>query len=562
MKWRVRPIHRAGVAALVAALWLVPAASANSTQETQFQDDTLLVYKTQAEVAQTLNTLRSLGVDRIRVSVFWRLVAPAPDSRTPPSFAGGATDPGSYPAGNWVRYDQIVRLAAARGIGVNFNVTGAAPDWADEVSPDDEVRDVYYPSPGAFGSFVQAVGTRYSGSYVPTVTPPKKKGIAVGGVTLPGVPGTTGPTGPPEPTGPPLPRVNYWSLWNEPNQSHFLAPQWADANVPGGRAEASPRIYRQIVDASARALTASGHVKDTVLIGETAPKGQPPSSRLLKSSEPPLRFIRRLYCMADNLRFLRGNYAKALGCPTSNQAATFVKAHPALFYASGYAHHPYALLTAPQVRSKNTPEQRDYVALGDLNRLTATLAAIRSRYGFHGTLPIYSTEFGYQSDPPDPFAGFTPAGQAAALNESEFMSYSNRFVRSYHQFLLRDAAPNDSSVDYLKWSSFQTGLETLDGTRKAAYSAFRMPIWIPGARRGAGGSFRVWGVLRPAPNGSRQSADIQFKPAGGAFATIRSVTISNLRNVVDTRVALARSGAVRIRWGKLTSRAAPVVIGR
>jgi hypothetical protein len=564
MKWGVTFVNRAGVAAILAVLCLAPAASADKTEETQFQDDTLLVYPSASAVAGTLDTLKSLGVDRIRVSVYWRLVAPDPDSRTPPDFPHGASDPASYPPDSWLRYDNIVRLAAERGIGVNFNVTGSAPDWADEVSPDAEVDQVYYPSPGAFGSFVQAVGTRYSGSYVPTVAPTKpiKKGIKIGGVTIPGITGATGTTDvTPAPTGPPLPRVSFWSIWNEPNQSHFLAPQWRDANVPGGRAEAAPKIYRQLVDASARALTATGHLHDTILIGETAPKGQPPSSRLLKSSEPPLRFIRRLYCMDDNLHFLRGNYAKALGCPTSNQKADFVKAHPALFYATGYAHHPYALLTAPQVRSQNTPAERDYIALADLDRLTSAMATIRSRYGFTGTLPIYFTEFGYQSDPPDPFAGFSEAGQAAAINESEFLAYSNPFVRSFHQFLLRDSAPTDSPISYVRWSTFQTGIETLSGRPKLAYAAFRIPIWIPGASRGSGGSFRVWGILRPARNGSSQTAAIQFKPrSGGGFTTVKTVKVTNLRNVVDTRVNLTRSGAVRILWRGLASRSAPVTI--
>lgn len=549
------------VLALLIVLAAAPAAHARADQETQFQDDTLLVYPPAGEVATTMDTLKALGVDRLRVSVYWRLVAPSAGSRTPPSFKpGGATDPASYPPDNWKRYDTIVKLAAARGLALNFNVTGSAPDWATEVSPDDEVKEVFYPSPGAFGSFVQAVGTRYSGSYIPPVTTTKKNDGGVGGINLPpllgGATGTTGSTTVPG-TGPPLPRVSYWSLWNEPNQSHFLAPQWRGANVAGGRAEAAPRIYRQIVDAAARGLTASGHLRDVVLIGETAPKGR--ESKLLKSSLKPLRFIRRLYCVDDSLRPLRGNYARALGCPTANQRTAFPKAHPSLFYASGFGHHPYALLTPPSVPSLD----RDFVALADLPRLTATLATIRSRYGFNGTLPIFYTEFGYQSRPPDPL-GYSPAVQAAFLNQSEFLGYASPFVRSYHQFLLRDAAPNTEfpSSSLLYWSSFQTGIETLGGKRKQAFNAFRMPIWIPGASRRSGGSFRVWGVLRPARNGSTQTAEIQFRPrSGGAYRTVKKVTIHNRRNVVDTRVRLTRSGTVRLRWRGLASRNAPVSIG-
>lgn len=556
MKWDIR-CRALTLAAVLAALVLAAPASASRTQETQFQDDTLLVYPPASEVAATLNTLRSLGVDRIRVSVYWRLVAPNPDSRQRPSFApGGADDPASYPADKWERYDTIVKLAAERGIAVNFNVTGEAPDWALGTSPDAEVRNVYFPSAGAFGSFVQALGKRYSGSYVPgSASVPTSQGLGTG---LPVIGGSTLPPAVAGASGSPLPRVSFWSIWNEPNQSHFLAPQWKAAKVPGGRVEAAPKIYRQLVDTSSRGLAATGHANDTILIGETAPKGR--DSKLLKSSLKPLRFIRRLYCVDEKLRPLAGNTAVALGCPTHNQRTEFPRLHPGLFSASGFAHHPYSLLSPPEVQSID----RDYVALADLGRLTSTLATIRSGYGFRGSPPIYYTEFGYQSRPPDPL-GYPEATQAAFLNESEFLSYTSPFVRSYQQFLLRDAAPNTQfpRTSLLYWSSFQTGLATLGGHAKQAYGAFRFPLWVPSPARRRGGSFRVWGVVRPARNGSAQTVLIQFKPkfGGSGYRTIKTLPIQNLRNVVDTHVRLLSSGTLRLRWRSINSRAQSIQLG-
>ena len=61
--------------------------------EDQVQDDALLLYG-DADAAAT--ELRSLGVDRIRVTAGWATIAPAPHSRRRPSF--DATDPGAYPA--------------------------------------------------------------------------------------------------------------------------------------------------------------------------------------------------------------------------------------------------------------------------------------------------------------------------------------------------------------------------------------------------------------------------------------------------------------------------------
>ena len=225
------------------------AASAPLPRESTFQDDSLLVYNTPAGVTRTLNTLHGLGVDRVRVSVFWSLVAPAAKSRTRPNF--DASDPNAYPAGSWDRYDRIVTFAAADGIAVNFNLTDPAPLWATGSAPRTDIAPTFEPSAKEFGLFVAAVATRYSGSFVapkPTLEP-QHPGAAV-----------------------PLPRVDYWAIWNEPNQAGWLTPQL----VPGrGRAlvERSPTLYRGLVDAAWAALAGSGHAGDAILVGETAPKG-------------------------------------------------------------------------------------------------------------------------------------------------------------------------------------------------------------------------------------------------------------------------------------------------
>src|SRR2546430_2321305 len=120
-----------------------PAAAA-PTQESMFQDDYLLVFKSPSSVAKTMDTLRYLGVDRIRVTVFWNLIAPSAASRNKPRF--DATDPAAYSPGAWQTYDTIVRLAAARGIGVNFNVLGAVPARAGGRSTYAPLAGHFYPS--------------------------------------------------------------------------------------------------------------------------------------------------------------------------------------------------------------------------------------------------------------------------------------------------------------------------------------------------------------------------------------------------------------------------------
>jgi hypothetical protein len=100
---------------------------------------------------------------RLRLTIKWSAVAPAPTSTTRPSF--DANDPAAYPAGAWDRYDTVLRLAQDRGIGVDFNVTAPAPLWATTNSPKPQEREVWNPSPVEFQSIVHALGTRYSGTY-------------------------------------------------------------------------------------------------------------------------------------------------------------------------------------------------------------------------------------------------------------------------------------------------------------------------------------------------------------------------------------------------------------
>jgi hypothetical protein len=276
----------------------------------------------------------------------------------------------------------------------------------------------------------------------------------------------------------------------------------------------------------------------------------------------PLRFVRALYCVSTRLRPLTGAAASAVGCPTTDQTS-FPAQHPGLFQASGYAHHPYALLTPPALRARN----RDDIAMADIPRLDRTLRRIFAAYRQARRLPIYNTEFGYQTRPPDPF-GFRPGLAATYLNQAEFMSYLNPHVRSYDQFLLVDAPPLSGVPASQVWSSFQTGLEYGNGTPKPSLAAYRVPVFVPGAVRRRAGSFRVWGGVRPAPNGSAQTVDVLFRAGGrGRWRVIRRVVTHSPRNYLDVRIRLSRSGLLRLRWtdpagGVDLSRLVTIRIGR
>jgi hypothetical protein len=527
-------------------LWfaLAPAAAhAAAGQESSFQDDNSLIFNTTKGTAHALDQLAALGVDRVRVSVFWATVAPAADSRQRPAF--DAKDPGAYPPGSWNRYDQLVRLATARGIAVNFDITSPAPLWATGAdTPRTDIAPTYKPDPAEFASFVQAVGTRYSGSYrAPAVAASRAAGVPRQAPPLCVLLGNCPPVGtPPGPTsGDPLPRVSYFSIWNEPNQPGWLTPQWAPGPT-GGLVETAPRLYRGLVDAAFNALQASGHGSDTILVGETAPKGlnQRGTTRAIKA----LRFVRALYCVDARLRPLLGTSAEARGCPAQGDAKAFAAAHPGLFAATGYAHHPYELTFAPDKR----PKDRDYVTIANLSSLTSTLRTIFTRAGHRAAPPLYLTEFGYNTNPPNR-AGVTWAQQAAYLNQAEYLARRNPAVRTLTQFLLVDDAQRPGSDGTLATSAtFQTGLKTVKGTPKPSYAAYGLPLWVPETVIRRGRKLHVWGLVRPARRLGHKPLRVAVQLlTGGKPRTLATVTTS-ADGILDVRLALHGAGDLRLAW--------------
>jgi hypothetical protein len=519
------------LAALVLAA--VPsAAAASATQESMFQDDPRLVYGDPATQDATLDTLQSLGVDRIRISVFWQLLAPANDAVSKPSF--DATDPAGYQAPVWEKYDRLIKGALARGILVNLDITSPIPRWAASEAPADrqDLQKTWGPNPAEFGMFVKALGKRYSGTY---------QG---------------------------LPRVDNWSIWNEPNQAGWLTPQWSpDPRNPKRQVEAAPSIYRTLVQAGWQALADTAHGTDTILIGETAPQGTGSKDRGVSRSIDALRFIRQLYCLDDNLNILKGTSASVRGCP--DNAGTFVAQNPALFHATGFAHHPYDMLSPP-ARKTNID---DWVTMANLPDLSRELRRIYLRYGqkmqSSRGVPLYLTEYGYQTRP-DPFAS-SFSQQAAWLNQSEYIAARNKNVRALSQFLLVDDAPDpDYSVKtnpQLAWRTFQSGLELLSGKKKPAYRAYATPLFLKKARVRRGRAVPLFGMLRPAVPTSRPTVSIQWRSKNGRrWKTRKRIGVAGPRHYFNSTVVPLGTGYIRLRWTKggraLASRAAAVTVVR
>ena len=517
------PIVAAGICLTVA-----PArAHANSGQIEMFQDDTRLF----ASPGPTLQQIRDLGGGVLRVSVHWSSLAPF---ERPAGFDG--TDPASYTG--WDIYDEIVEDAQKDGIVVDFSVGGPAPQWATgSGQPKPGGFGAWKPSAAAFKQFVQAVGTRYSGTYDPTMD----KSVS-------GDPSD-------------LPRVSFWEIWNEPNFGMDLAPQ----AIKGSTVPTSPSMYRGLLDAGWSALQTTGHGRDTIVIGNLDARGQ--SAKATRgapqglpgnfAATKPLQFVRSLYCVNSMYKELRGGAAAVVGCPTNAAASRrFRPAHPALFRATGFATHPYPVNRPPDEASSADP---DYTEFSNLPRFASTLDRIQRIYGSGTHFRIYNNEYGYITNPPNrsltalnPHGQFvSPSTAAFYINWAEYLSWRNPRIASTMQYLLDDPNPRLAP----EYGGFASGLIFYGGKRKPSYDAYRLPLFLPTTTaRSRNQSLEVWGCVRPAQyarldSGAPQQVQIQFQRGSrGAFTTLRTVTINSSRGYFDLRMAFAASGSVRLAW--------------
>lgn len=404
-----------------------PAAQASSRQSSVFEDDHLLLWSGDAMRARALDQIKALGADTIHATVQWRRVAPAPNAIAKPAF--DASDPAAY--GNWAPWDALVAGAQARGLKVLWSPTGPAPSWASECRGSAAYRRRCSPRVSDWADFVHAVALRY-------------------------------------------PTVREWSFWNEPNHAHWLVPQTGKRD--GITVNLAAIRYRAMVQAATRALDATGHGSDLILMGETAPLGS-------SHSTAPVDFYRELLCLDRGYRPFRGVAARARGCDRLPH-----------LQISGVSHHPYTY--AGFAKPTNTGRPGD-APIGALGRITRVVDAA-ARFGIvPKRLPIYLTEFGFQTRPPDPF-GVTLGQQARYLNEADWIAYRDPRVASVAQYTLRD----DAALN-----GFNTGLCFTSGKAKPSLAAYELPIWVWRTGRRDG---RIWGQVRSAA-GQSVRLDIQLR---------------------------------------------------
>jgi hypothetical protein len=474
-------LRRLCFATLLLAALCAPAAHAAVDQASIMMDDDQLLYRSNTTQTRTLVTMRSLGADAVRATVLWKVVAEGADlsddeiarlkteklrdraraqrKRFKPN------DPRTYPTRNWDRYDNLVKQAASLGMRVYFTVTGPGPRYGHRKAPPSQRANAgtFKPIPTRFRSFVEAVGKRFSGQYR------DENGVRRA-----------------------LPRVALWSIWNEPNQPGWLSPQW-EGDVPS-----SPYLYRELFQAGYEGLQRSGHAGDGILLGETAPLGS--DKKGPRNGIRPVPFLRELVCIKPDGTPYTGADATARHCDD------FAKKGP--LKAVGFAHHPYTKKVAPSV----APKSPDELTMGNIGALGPFLDQLSVQSGglFPAALPVFLTEFGYESNPPDTRNGVPYQRQALFNQLADFLAYNDPRVLATTQFLLRDVGPVTKypKGSRLYWFTYQSGLYSVKGRAKPAAFAYTMPFLTYAAGEGLTG---VWGQLRFRPNGAQDVAYVYWQ---------------------------------------------------
>jgi hypothetical protein len=269
-----------------------------------------------------------------------------------------------------------------------------------------------------------------------------------------------------------FPWVHLWTAWNEPNTRTFSVP-------------VSPRLYvdRILNPTYASLHEASG--RNRVAGGVTSPR-QPPS-----------------------------------GMAPSAFAAGMNAAHARL---DAYAQNPYPLSPSETPFATSCASCRDWTM--------ARLGAIRTDVTRDfGSKPIWLTEYGYQTDPPDTILGVPLQRQASYIGEAALRVWEQPGVTMLIQFLVQD----EPAI-----GGWQSGLFTDEGKPKPSYHAFGLPLAEMSRR---GGEATLWGEVRP---GSGRRVYRIERWAGGRWVAAGPASRTGLDGAFERTLPLAPGTRIRL----------------
>jgi hypothetical protein len=379
---------------------------------------------------------------------------------------------------NWGAIDHAIGLLKAAGIEPLLAVTGSGPLWSSSAPSLGNPR--YRPDPRKYAAFATAVARRY------------------GDV------------------------VNEYIVWNEPNQAGWLQPQFTCRR--GRCTPESPHIYRRLFTAGADAIR-NVDPGAQVLAGALAPRANgDPHSR--NTAMRPLTFLRAFGCVDDHYQEMRRGPCRGF--------------RPAR--VAGIAYHPHGVLRSP---SQANPE-RDEAAIADLGRLEAVIDRVRAHRGLRctctGLIPLHLTEFGYQTNPPDPYQGVALALQARWLQEAAYRAWRDPRVKTLVQYEWRDDPLQVNGRGARAYSGWQSGLLFSDSRPKPALEAFANPFWVE-ARPGRAAA-TVWGQVRP---GDSHSVRLERRLPGRAWRSLATLQ-TDIYGTFTKRLVLPRAADLRFAY--------------
>jgi Cellulase (glycosyl hydrolase family 5) len=347
----VRRTVRLVIAMCALAALAAPAAMAAERMWVGFHDDPS--FRWVNDRASRVQSSGADGASIMRLLVQWNLVAP--------QRPGIASDPFD-PAYRFDELDEALREAQRADLEVMLTLSGT-PRWANGGrQPNVMPRRL-----GDFTAFARAISSRYSG---------RNDGY---------------------------PFVRFWSVWNEPNLTRFLTPQFNSR----GRSVA-PANYARLYAAAYSGIKAGNRLAQ-VAIGETSARGSDKPGGARPDHSP-------------------GRFAELVA-----------KANPRLKF-SAWSHHPYPF----NPRSKPTQVVKwPNVSLASLPRFDTEL----KKWFKRKSVPIWITEYGHQTRPPDSF-GVSYATQAAYIRQSIAMARKLPFVGMFIWFVYQDdpGQPWDSGL--------------------------------------------------------------------------------------------------------------------
>jgi hypothetical protein len=252
----------------------------------------------------------------------------------------------------------------------------------------------------------------------------------------------------------------------------------------------------------------------TALIGELASIGS--RVRGVRRGVRPLTFLRTMACRDSKYRPMRSGACKGFT--------------PVVGDALG--HHPYQFLLAPTTRSRSGDE----AAIGDGRRLLGVLDRL-SRTGDLRTpnrrkFNVFYTEFGYQTDPPDP-SGVPLRVQNSFLQRASYIAWATPRVKEINQFRLTDGRIAGGGPK--SFAEFQSGLLFRNRKKKPSYLSFPHPFVITGDR--------FWGQVR---RGSRSKILVQRKRGRGYFTTFQGT--ANSRGYFSFHLPGRKAGKYRYKY--------------